>query len=271
MGLFDIFNAEARKQKSFDKMRAKLVSKNMQHDDRMWCIQQLAEMDNEEATRALFRRWDMVSDKKREDLAEKEYLADVLVQKGDSMLPSLREHNDRSVNITWPIQVLRRIATDEEVVDELVRVLDAETLQKGLTTDQSLFTEVAWIVGKHEYTDAQMKAIEGVYDASLVDLDDDRGGDDLVGDAVGGERRQGSIRHRVGQAGGRQPSRTTDGLKPEMGTDGEVESATTPHHPDPMVPDRGRDRHRRQLGRGEHQQVGELMVETSPTTDDDVD
>ena len=54
MGLFDIFNAEARKQKSFDKMRAKLVSKNMQHDDRMWCIQQLAEMDNEEATRALF-------------------------------------------------------------------------------------------------------------------------------------------------------------------------------------------------------------------------
>ena len=127
MGLFDIFNAEARKQKSFDKMRAKLVSKNMQHDDRMWCIQQLAEMDNEEATRALFRRWDMVSDKKREDLAEKEYLADVLVQKGDSMLASLREHNDRSVNITWPIQVLRRIATDEEVVDELVRVLDAET------------------------------------------------------------------------------------------------------------------------------------------------
>ena len=123
MGLFDIFNAEARKQKSFDKMRAKLVSKNMQHDDRMWCIQQLAEMDNEEATRALFRRWDMVSDKKREDLAEKEYLADVLVQKGDSMLASLREHNDRSVNITWPIQVLRRIATDEEVVDELVRVL----------------------------------------------------------------------------------------------------------------------------------------------------
>ncbi len=52
------------------------------------------------------------------------------------------------------------------------RVLDAETLQQGLTTDQSLFTEVAWIVGKHEYTDTQMKAIEGVYDASLVDLDD---------------------------------------------------------------------------------------------------
>ena len=126
MGLFDIFSSESRKQKAFDKMRAKLVSKNMQHDDRMWCIQQLAEMNTEEATRALFRRWDMVSDKKREDLAEKEFLADVLVDMGERMLSALREHNDRSINITWPIQVLRRVAGGEQVVDELLRVLAKE-------------------------------------------------------------------------------------------------------------------------------------------------
>jgi hypothetical protein len=126
MGLLDIFSADARKQKAFDKMRAKLVSKNMQHDDRMWCIQQLAEMDTEDATRALFRRWDMVSDKGREDIVEKEYLADILVDKGQSMLPYLREHNDRSLNITWPIQVLRRVVDPEQVVDELLRILSVE-------------------------------------------------------------------------------------------------------------------------------------------------
>ena len=109
MGLMDIFKAEARKKKAFDKMRGKLVSRNYQHDDRMWCIQQLAEMDTDDATRALFRRWDMVADKKREDTTEKEYLADVLAEKAEGMLPFLREHNDRSVNITWPIQVLRRV------------------------------------------------------------------------------------------------------------------------------------------------------------------
>jgi len=126
MGLLDIFSAKARKDRAFDKMRAKLVSKNMQHDDRMWCIQQLAEMNTDEATQALFRRWDMVSDKNREDIAEKEYLADVLVEKGTAMLPFLREHNDRSLNITWPIQVLRRVVEPSDVVEELLRVLTRE-------------------------------------------------------------------------------------------------------------------------------------------------
>jgi len=126
MGLLDIFSAEARKQKAFDKMRAKLVSKNMQHDDRMWCIQQLAEMDTPDATRALFRRWDLNSDKGREDLVEKEYLAEVLVSKGTAMLPQLQEHNDRSLNITWPIQVLRKVVDSDRVVEELLRVLRTE-------------------------------------------------------------------------------------------------------------------------------------------------
>jgi len=126
MGLLDIFSAESRKQKAFDKMRAKLVSKNMQHDDRMWCIQQLAELDTPDATRALFRRWDLNSDKGREDLVEKEYLAEILAGKGRSMLPYLQEHNDRSINITWPIQVMRRVVDPEQVVEELLRVLQKE-------------------------------------------------------------------------------------------------------------------------------------------------
>ncbi|MEE2829945.1 MAG: HEAT repeat domain-containing protein [Myxococcota bacterium] len=124
--LFSVFSADARKEKAFDKMRSKLVSRNHQHDDRMWCIQQLAEMDSVEGTRALFRRWDMVADKKREDITEKEYLADVLAEKGPTILPQLQEHNDRSVNVTRPIQVLQRVVEAEEVVTELLRVLKNE-------------------------------------------------------------------------------------------------------------------------------------------------
>ncbi len=52
------------------------------------------------------------------------------------------------------------------------RVMDPELLEDGLETDMSLFSEVAWMVGKHEYTDRQLEAIGGVYDAALVDLDD---------------------------------------------------------------------------------------------------
>lgn len=124
--LLSSFSAEARKQRQFDKAVSKLVSRNYQHEDRMFVIQQLAEMNTPIATAALFRRWDMNADKGREDVTEKEYLADVLAAKGEEILEHLRNHNDRSLNITRPIQVLRRIVVDDEVVTELIRILTIE-------------------------------------------------------------------------------------------------------------------------------------------------
>jgi hypothetical protein len=124
--LLSVFDAEARKKKSFERLVTRLLSKNHQHEDRMAAIEQLAAMDSKEATSALFRRWDMMADKAREDQAEKEYLLDVLVGMGPKMLDALREHNDRSPNVTWPIQVLRKVATEEDVVTELLRVLGRE-------------------------------------------------------------------------------------------------------------------------------------------------
>ena len=120
------FDPAARAQRSFDKLTAKLVSKNFQHEDRMAALAVLAEMDTPAATAALFRRWDSVADKDREDRTEKEYLAEILVEKGPKMLDALRRHNERSVNVTWPIQVLRRVASEQQVVDELLRVLALE-------------------------------------------------------------------------------------------------------------------------------------------------
>ena len=52
------------------------------------------------------------------------------------------------------------------------RILEAERLQRGFEVDQSLFTEVAWMVGAHDYEPGDMDAIQGVYDATLLDLDD---------------------------------------------------------------------------------------------------
>ena len=124
--LFGWFDPEERKQRAFDKAVARLVSKNHQHEERMIVIESLADEETAEADAALFRRWDMISDKKREDVAEKEYLAEILVKKGRSILPHLRMHNDRSVNITWPIQVLKRIVDDDAVTEELLRLLMRE-------------------------------------------------------------------------------------------------------------------------------------------------
>lgn len=121
-----MFDKEVRDQRAFDKLVSQLVSKNRQHEERMTVIEQLATMNTDRAHAALFRRWDMQADKSREDVAEKQYLAEVLMAKGSAILPFLREHNDRSINITWPIQVLQQITDDMGVVEELVRVLTAE-------------------------------------------------------------------------------------------------------------------------------------------------
>ena len=129
MGVRDflgIFDADKRRQKSFDRLVGKLVSRNHQSEERMAVIEELARMESPEADAALFRRWDMMADKKREDVAEKEYLADVLSAKGAGVVEHIKTHNDRSANVTWPLQVLRRIAGDEAVLDEILRVLAAE-------------------------------------------------------------------------------------------------------------------------------------------------
>jgi HEAT repeat protein len=124
--LFSLFDSEKRRQKSFDRLVSRLVSRNHQSEDRMAVIEELARMQDPEADAALFRRWDMMADKKREDVAEKEYLADVLTSKGADIVVHLKAHNDRSANVTWPLQVLRRVAGDDAVLDEILRVLDAE-------------------------------------------------------------------------------------------------------------------------------------------------
>ncbi len=121
-----LFDAELRERRAFEKLTQKVVSKNQQHEDRMLALETLAGMDSDEATSALFRRWDMTAEKEREDRAEKEYLARLLVAKGEGMLEQLRAHNDRSVNVTWPIQVLKDVVDEEAVVSEILRVLEAE-------------------------------------------------------------------------------------------------------------------------------------------------
>jgi hypothetical protein len=120
------FDSEGRRQRTFDRLVTKVVSKNQQHDDRMYAIQTLCEMDTDQALSAVFRRWDLKADKEREDRAEKEFLADLLAEKGSRILPFVAKHLDRSPNVTWPLQVLARVSDDATVVEEILRVLQKE-------------------------------------------------------------------------------------------------------------------------------------------------
>jgi len=50
-------------------------------------------------------------------------------------------------------------------------LLDEETLDRGLATDFSLFNIMSFMEERHSYTELELEAARGVYDASIRDLD----------------------------------------------------------------------------------------------------
>ena len=60
------------------------------------------------------------------------------------------------------------------------KLMDADAIALGLATDASLFSSNSYIVGKKTYTPEELAAIVGVYDATLIDVDQATG--DLLDD-----------------------------------------------------------------------------------------
>lgn len=56
-------------------------------------------------------------------------------------------------------------------MDARQALLDEALLEQGLQTDASLFHIMAYMEERHSYSDAELEAIRGVYDATLRDLD----------------------------------------------------------------------------------------------------
>lgn len=50
-------------------------------------------------------------------------------------------------------------------------LMDEATLQRALTTDSSLHTLMAFMHGRHSYTEPELEAMRATYDATLLDLD----------------------------------------------------------------------------------------------------
>jgi HEAT repeat protein len=161
-----LFDGDQRKQKNLEKLANRLVSRSQQHEDRMAAIDELSQMRTPEATSALFRRYDVQSDKERDDRREKEYLADVLVAMGEEMLPQLREHMARSTQVVLPAGVLARVVGPERVVDELIPILEAE-LERLAAFKPEKKARLIQVLG--EYDDPR---ISPLMERALADFDE---------------------------------------------------------------------------------------------------
>jgi hypothetical protein len=124
MGVFDLFSKDSRGLRAREKNVSRAINKYSQSPDRMKALQALVEDGSPEALYGLLRRFGMMYDKTIDDEQEKEWVFEVLVEKGGAVLGPLKKYLFAAESITWPLRLLDKVvATKEEVIAALEEVL----------------------------------------------------------------------------------------------------------------------------------------------------
>ena len=124
MGVFDLFSKEGRHLRAREKNIGRAVNKYAQSPDRMKALQSLLDDSSPDAIYGLLRRFGMMYDKTIEDEQEKEWVFEMLVEKGGSIIPSVQKYLFSAESISWPLRLLDKIANKEQELEVIKSVLD---------------------------------------------------------------------------------------------------------------------------------------------------
>jgi hypothetical protein len=116
--VFGLFSKEKALQRTIEKATNKLA----QQQDRWGALEKLKDDGTEAALLGLCRRFSITSTKGVEDEAEKAWVVDTLVGKGDVALGPLVRYMKSAQQLAFPLRVLERIAPRDKVLqvaDEL--------------------------------------------------------------------------------------------------------------------------------------------------------
>jgi HEAT repeat protein len=117
--VFGLFSKERALQRTIEKATNKLA----QQQDRWAALERLREDSSEDALYGLCKRWSVTSLKGVEDEQEKNWVVDVLVEKGGMTLAPLVRYMKSSEQLGFALRVLGRIADRDKqlvVIDELL-------------------------------------------------------------------------------------------------------------------------------------------------------
>lgn len=137
-----------------DKIIAKAIDKTAQSIDRMDALEKLKEIGSKEALIGLCRRFDIYYDKSIEDEEEKEWVYNTLIGFAEKAIPSLKEYLLQTESLSWPLKVIEKIASQEELFSIL------ETLcQKNdntYTRDPSRKIQLLGFIAEHNHNDERI-------------------------------------------------------------------------------------------------------------------
>jgi len=111
--VFGLFSKERSLQKTIEKATNKLS----QQPDRWAALERLREEGSDEALYGLCKRFGVTSMKGVEDEQEKNWVVDVLVEKGDTALAPLTRYMKSADHLSFPLRVLERIADHDKGID----------------------------------------------------------------------------------------------------------------------------------------------------------
>ncbi|HEY2900534.1 MAG TPA: HEAT repeat domain-containing protein [Polyangia bacterium] len=124
MGVFDLFSKEGRDQRAREKNIGRAVNKWSQSPDRMRALQSLRDDGTPDAIYGLLRRFGMMYDKTIEDEQEKDWVFEILAEKGAGIIPSIQKYLFSADSIAWPLRLLDKVANKEQELEVIKSVLD---------------------------------------------------------------------------------------------------------------------------------------------------
>ncbi|HET9987507.1 MAG TPA: hypothetical protein VFQ65_03290 [Kofleriaceae bacterium] len=172
--VFGLFSKDRALQRTIDKA----INKLAQQPDRWGALEKLREDGSDQALYGLCKRFGITSMKGVEDEQEKNWVVDVLVEKGPMSLPALVRYMKGAEQLAFPLRVLEKVADHDKqlaIVDELlageppgyVRMPEKRidlikwfTEHKGMTDDEVISRVTPYVADFDE--NSRFTAIEGL-------------------------------------------------------------------------------------------------------------
>lgn len=124
MGLKSLFSKQGRHERAIQKAIAKAQNPKIKPDDRRPSLHLLAQADSDGTTAGLLSRFNfnydtnMVSDEE-----EKQYVFEVLVARGVSILNPLEAYLEKAPTLSWGLRILEEICEPSQIFDVVAKVL----------------------------------------------------------------------------------------------------------------------------------------------------
>ena len=119
---FGLFSKEKALQRTIDKATNKLS----QQPDRWGALERLREDGSEEALYGMCKRFGIVSLKGVEDEQEKNWVVDVLAEKGGAVLAPLLRYMKNAEQLSYPLKVLERVGKHDQILKMVDELLERE-------------------------------------------------------------------------------------------------------------------------------------------------